>query len=141
MFILLCPDSLFEVADHLVKIADRSLSTPSSTTGEHKKRVGFVSSLIGGDEPHGLLILDILRSLKDLFSFYLISIGSKPLSDEFLNYASVFSVGYNEVQARNVLKSLELDCLVYMESMNDPIVHFLGRPSAICDCRQFSIST
>ena len=40
--------------------------------------------------------------------------------------AGVFYVGFNELEAGKVLKSLELDCLVYAESMNDPIVHFLG---------------
>lgn len=127
MFTLLCPASLFEIAGHLDD-KERAPSAQFPAGNLRKKRVGFVSSLIGGDEPHGLLILDILRSLKDLFDFYVVSIGSKPLSDEFLQHANggVFAVGYDEVQARNVLKSLELDCLVYAESMNDPIVHFLG---------------
>ncbi|KAL7548716.1 hypothetical protein ACHAWF_011984 [Thalassiosira exigua] len=119
MFSLLCPDSLFEVAGHLLG--------PIDSKPLRKKRVGFVSSLIGGDEPHGLLVLDILKTLGFLFDFYVVSIGSKPLSDEFLHHASgAFSVGYNEVEARNVLNSLKLDCLVYAESMNDPVVHFLG---------------
>lgn len=127
MFALLCPPSLFEVAGHLANI-DRVRSTQSHAINVQKKRVGFVSSLIGGDEPHGLLVLDIIRSLKRLFDFYVVSIGSKPLSNEFLQHASggVFAVGYDEVQARQVLSSLQLDCLVFAESMNDPIVHFLG---------------
>lgn len=77
----------------------------------------------------GLLILDIMQSLKnsDLFDFYVVSVGSKPLSQDFLSSANgVFNVGYDDAKARSVLKSLELDCLVYCESMNDPIVHFLG---------------
>ncbi len=119
LFALLCPESLFDVAGHL--------STSSPTYNSVKKRVGFVSSLIGGDEPHGLLILDILRSLKSLFDFYVVSIGSKPVSEEFLRHATgVFAVGYDEVNAHHVLKSLELDCLVYAESLNSPIMYFLG---------------
>ena len=118
MFSLLCPASLFEVAGHLAR-------TKAGNT--HRKRVGFVSSLIGGDEPHGLLIVDILRSnLRDLFDFFVVSIGSKPLTTAFSGLATTFQVGYDEVRARHVLRSLELDCLVYAESMNDPIVHFLG---------------
>ena len=73
--------------------------------------------------------MDIIRSLKnsDLFDFYVVSVGSKPLSQEFLSSANgVFNAGYDDAKARSVLKSLELDCLVYCESMNDPIVHFLG---------------
>ncbi|KAL9186029.1 hypothetical protein ACHAXT_005267 [Thalassiosira profunda] len=126
MFTLLCPDSLFEVAPHLLE-DERQLAISPANNGKKKKRVGFVSGLIGGDEPHGLLVLDILRSLKDLFDFYVVSVGSAPLSDEFLLHAKeVYSVGYNEIEARNVLKSLELDCLVYGESMNAATVHFLG---------------
>ena len=82
LFTLLCPESLFEVAGHLY--------TPSTKYNSDKKRVGFVSSLIGGDEPHGLLILDIMRSLKNLFDFYVVSIGSKPASEEFLHHATGF---------------------------------------------------
>ncbi|KAL3758952.1 hypothetical protein ACHAWU_003023 [Discostella pseudostelligera] len=119
LFTHLCPDSLFEIAGHL--------TTPQPAFNSQKKRVGFISSLMGGDEPHGLLVLDIMRSLKNLFDFYVVSIGSKPLSEEFVHHASgVFAVGYDEVSAKNVLKSLELDCLVYAESMNSPIVYFLG---------------
>ena len=69
MFALLCPPSLFEMAGHLGQSNSASTSN-SSTSKEQKKRVGFVSSLIGGDEPHGLLVLDIMRSLKNLFDFF-----------------------------------------------------------------------
>ncbi len=126
MFALLCPESLFAVADHQ-KQKERSLTLPSTNSLVQKTRIGFVSSLIGGDEPHGLLVLDIMRSLKSLFEFYVVSVGSKQLSDEFLAHANgVYAVGYNEVEARNVLSSLRLDCLIFGESLNDPILHFLG---------------
>ena len=125
MFSLLCPPSLFEVANHLVSGENNAIS---SSNGQ-KKRVGFVSSLIGGDEPHGLLVLDIIRSLKGtgLFEFYVVSAGSKPLSQEFYEHSNgVYSIGFDEFQARAVLKSLELDCLIYLESMNEAMVHLLG---------------
>ena len=56
MFSIQCPPSLFEIADHLVSADTDAIS---SSNGQ-KKRVGFISSLIGGDEPHGLLVLDII---------------------------------------------------------------------------------
>ena len=124
MFTLLCPESLFEVHH------PRSLPSPTTTattSDSQKKKIGFVSRLIGGNEPHGLLVLDIMKSLKGLFDFYVVSIGSEPLSDDFYsNAVGVYRVGYDDVEARKVLKSLELDCLVFCESLNGPIIYFLG---------------
>ena len=121
MFEQLCAPSLLEIAPHLA-LPDEEAFGKSA-----KKRVAFVSSLIGGDEPHGLLFLDIIKSLRDMFDFYVVSIGSKALSDKFLKYATAaYSVGYDDSRARSLLKSLELDCLIFGEVMNDPIVYFLG---------------
>ena len=121
MFSLLCPSQLFEVSPHLADIL-------SSKSHQRKKRIGFVSSLIGGDEPHGLLVLDVIRSLQGLFEFFVVSVGSKPPSSDFFHATNgnVFQVGYDDNAARNLLKSLELDCLVYAEAMNEAIVYFLG---------------
>ena len=121
MFSLLCPPSLFSISRHLTQQKKHSRS-------ERKKRVGFVSSLIGGDEPHGLLVLDVIRSLKGLFDFFVVSVGSKPPTKPFFDATNgnVFTTGYTDYKAREVLNSLELDCIVYIEAMNDAIVHFLG---------------
>ena len=56
MFTLLCPKSLYEIAPHLVnQNNDGTLSVLQSNINPQKKKIGFVSSLIGGDEPHGEL--------------------------------------------------------------------------------------
>ena len=121
MFGKLCSPSLFEIAPHLAHSSSRNVDK------NKKKRIGFVSSLIGGDEPHGLLFLDIIRSLGDMFDFYVVSIGSKTLSEDFVRYSTeAYSIGYDDSRARSLLKSLELDCLVFGEMMNDPIAYFLG---------------
>ena len=122
MFTELCPPNLFEVAPHL--------STQRNKPPKEKKRVGFISSLIGNDEPHGLLVLDVIRSLSstNYFEFFVISNGSKAPSEDFYRVTNgkVFITGFDDNKAKELLKSLELDCLVYLEAMNDAIMYFLG---------------
>ncbi len=64
MFTLLCPDELYEVSPHLHPNYQRQV--------RHKKRVGIISCLIGGDEPHGLLVQPVVRHLRNIFDFYII---------------------------------------------------------------------
>eukprot|EP00957_Ditylum_brightwellii_P057704 4375595-Ditylum_brightwellii.AAC.1 len=73
-----------------------------------KLRVGFISSLFGGDAPH-------------------VGIGSKKPSRDFVDAtAEYFHVGYYDELAREVLISQKLDCLVFAEMQNEAIAHFLG---------------
>jgi predicted O-linked N-acetylglucosamine transferase (SPINDLY family) len=122
MFTELCPPNLFEVAPHLLN--------PNTKLPSPKKKVGFISSLIGDDEPHGLLVLDVIRSLSktSYFEFFIISNGPKAPSEVFYNVTNgnVFTMGFDDNVTRDLLKSLELDCLVYLEAMNDAIMYFLG---------------
>jgi predicted O-linked N-acetylglucosamine transferase (SPINDLY family) len=122
MFTELCPPNLFEVSPHLLK--------PTIRPSNAKKRVGFISSLIGDDEPHGLLVLDVIHSLSttDYFEFFVISNGQKSPSSEFFRATggNVYTTGFDDNKARELLKSLELDCLVYLEAMNDAMMYFLG---------------
>ena len=123
MFSALCPPELFEVSPHLLTSNPKKL--PNT-----KKKVGFISSLIGDDEPHGLLVLDVIRSLSstNFFDFFVISNGHKHPSSEFyrVTNGNVFTTGFDDYKARQLLKSLELDCLVYLEAMNDAMMYFLG---------------
>lgn len=122
MFTELCPPELFEVSPHLM--------TSNNKTTNTKKKVGFISSLIGDDEPHGLLVLDVIRSLSstNYFDFFVISNGPKAPSSEFyrVTNGNVYATGFDDYKARELLKSLELDCLVYLEAMNDAMMYFLG---------------
>ena len=112
MFTLLCPNELHEISPHLTPNYQRQVRP--------KKRVGIISSLIGGDEPHGLLVQNVVRDLHSIFDFFVISVGSKPPSQEFYKITDghVFSTGYNEMETKQILHSLELDCLIYLEAMN-----------------------
>ncbi len=120
MFTLLCPEELFEVSPHLALTSPRQVRP--------KKRVGIISSLIGGDEPHGLLVQPVVRDLKNIFDFYIISVGSTEPSEEFYKVpdGNVFSTGYNEMETKQTLHSLELDCLIFLEAMNTAQLYFLG---------------
>eukprot|EP00984_Skeletonema_dohrnii_P011710 scaffold4693_cov113-Skeletonema_dohrnii-CCMP3373.AAC.3 len=120
MFSLLCPDELYEISPHLAPTYQRQVRL--------KKRVGIISSLIGGDEPHGLLVQPVVRDLKNIFDFVIISVGSKQPSQEFFKATdgNVFSTGYDEMETKQLLRSLELDCLIYLEAMNTAQLYFLG---------------
>eukprot|EP00985_Skeletonema_marinoi_P009089 scaffold4188_cov138-Skeletonema_marinoi.AAC.2 len=120
MFTLLCPDELYEISPHLNPTNQRQTRP--------KKRVGIISSLIGGDEPHGLLVQPVVRDLKNIFDFVIISVGSKQPSQEFFKATdgNVFSTGYDETETKQLLHSLELDCLIYLEAMNTAQLYFLG---------------
>lgn len=90
----------------------------------------FRSSLIGDDEPHGLLVLDVIRTLSatEYFEFFIISNGVKAPSTEFyrVTNGNVHTTGFDDNRARELLRSLSLDCLVYLEAMNDATMYFLG---------------
>ena len=114
MFTHLCPDELYEISPHLIPIPNHQRQV------RPKKRVGIISSLIGGDEPHGLLVQPVVRHLQNTFDFFIVSVGSKPPSEEFykITNGNVFNTGYDEVETKKILHSLELDCLIYLEVMN-----------------------
>ena len=120
MFTLLCPDALYETLPHL--------APPSPRQVRPKKRVGIISSLIGGDEPHGLLVQPVVRDLKNIFDFFVVSVGSKQPSQEFykITNGNVFNTGYDEMETKQTLHSLELDCLIFLEAMNTAQLYFLG---------------
>lgn len=64
---------------------------------ETKIRIAFVSSHFGGNEPHGLLLVDVMRRLpSEKFECIAIGIGSKQPGEAFIdshgNYYSVFKM-------------------------------------------------
>ena len=120
MFSHLCPNELFEISQHL--------NQTNLQPNRPKKRVGIISSLVGGDEPHGLLVKPVLKDLKNIFDFYIISVGLKSPSQEFYTITDgrVFTTGLDDMEAKRILHSLELDCLIYLEALNTAQLYFLG---------------
>jgi len=98
-------------------------------TKRKKKLIVFVSCLIGGNEPHGQLIVDVIKRLPSrLFESSAIGIGGTPPSDDFVSALTgkFYSAGNDREIARSILSSLRPDCVVFSENINNPIVHFLG---------------
>jgi len=98
-----------------------------SITGRKLKRIVFVSCLFGGDEPHGLLILDVLKRLpKDIFEIIAMGVGVKRPESEFLDaVAAYYHVGNDSTKASILLTSLQPNCVVFMEHVNNGIMQFL----------------
>ena len=145
LFQQICPQSdLFQVASTITEYTYPSLvsleaaplissniihSNQRDAHRSDKIRIAFVSSHFGGNEPHGLLVIDVIRRLpRSKFECFAIGIGKKKPSKEFLSAVSenYYHVGHNEAQAQDILSSLRLDCLVFGEILNEAILYFLS---------------
>ncbi|KAL7499347.1 LOW QUALITY PROTEIN: hypothetical protein ACHAWT_008262 [Skeletonema menzelii] len=84
MFTLLCPNELHEISPHLTPNNQRQVRP--------KKRVGIISSLIGGDEPHGLLVQNVVRDLHSIFDFFVISVLNHPVKSFTKLQTDMYSV-------------------------------------------------
>ena len=106
----------------------QSLGQSIAPTSE-RIRIIFVSCLCGGNEPHGQLILDLIQRLPSrIFESIAIGVGSKPPSDEFVEAVNgnFHFVGQNEERARAMLASQTPDCVIFVENINNPLMHFLA---------------
>ena len=94
-----------------------------------KKLIVFVSCLIGGNEPHGQLVREVIRRLPSrLFEASAIGIGSIPPADDFISVLSgnFYSAGNDRERVRSILSSLRPDALIFIENLNSPIMHYLA---------------
>lgn len=95
-----------------------------------KLRIIFISSHFGGNEPHGLLLLDVIRRLpSSLFECFAIGVGTKNPSQTFIesvNY-KYFGVGTNDRHTRELLIELSPDALVFGEVMNEGMLFSLAQ--------------
>ena len=109
-------------------------STLANHSIESKRRRGklniyFVSSHFGGDEPHGLLLIDVIRRIPSrLFEVSVVVVGPKEVSNEFKKAINgrIVRTGYDEVLARHTLFESQADCIVFAEMQNEATLHFLG---------------
>eukprot|EP00592_Proboscia_alata_P016953 CAMPEP_0194395942 /NCGR_PEP_ID=MMETSP0174-20130528/124703_1 /TAXON_ID=216777 /ORGANISM="Proboscia alata, Strain PI-D3" /LENGTH=810 /DNA_ID=CAMNT_0039191933 /DNA_START=266 /DNA_END=2697 /DNA_ORIENTATION=+ len=143
MYEYVCPSELFQLAPHLSDLqeSERCLPYQSCVYSEmpaktvrgkdavQKLRIGFVSSHFGINEPHGLLLIDVIRRLPP-DKFYSMAVGVGPISPskDFVDALSgeYFAAGYSDSLARRILMSQKLDCLIFAEMQNEAILHFLG---------------
>eukprot|EP01031_Cornospumella_fuschlensis_P034934 gene34934-42308_t len=96
----------------------------------NKKRVGFISKFLGIFEPHGLLLEGILMHLPrrsyDVVCLPVARPDGKPLSplfsiicDEVVEVSLVYEYSLQQIN------QLELDVLVFADSLGEPVNHFL----------------
>jgi predicted O-linked N-acetylglucosamine transferase (SPINDLY family) len=107
--------------------------TPPQDENEKKRsrlRIVFISSHFGGNEPHGLLLIDVIRRLPSkLFECIAIGVGTKEPSRRFVDAVNgkFYGVGSNDRRARELLQSLKPDCLVFGEVLNEGFLFFLAQ--------------
>jgi hypothetical protein len=100
----------------------------TGTKGE-KKLIVFVSCLIGGNEPHGQLVREVIKRLPSrLFETSAIGIGSIPPAKDFISVLTgeFYSAGNDREKVRSLLTLLRPDALVFIENLNCPIMHYLA---------------
>jgi predicted O-linked N-acetylglucosamine transferase (SPINDLY family) len=100
----------------------------SVNAARQKKRIVFISCLLHGSEPHGQLILNVLKYLpRSVFETVLVSLTSKPLSTDMIEAVdSHHHISQKLPVARQFLISLGADCLVFVESLNTGVMYFLA---------------
>lgn len=102
---------------------------PVEESTSKKKKIVFVSVLIGDNEPHGQLVIDIIRSLpKCLFEVSAISLGTKVAGQDFVSSLNgqYFALGNSREIADQTMVSMRPDCVIFIENINNPHMHFLA---------------
>eukprot|EP00605_Chrysophyceae_sp_TOSAG23-4_P002715 GSChrysophyteH1.ASY1.ANO1.2994.1 assembled CDS len=102
----------------------------SGTETVHRTRIGFMSKFFGLFEPHGLLLDGIMQYLpRESFEVWALPVtrtDGKPLAHTIADAADhTVSVPLTHVVATRVLSELELDILIYADTLSEPISHFL----------------
>lgn len=100
-----------------------------NTTQIKRKTIVFVSCLFSGSEPHGQLVIDVIKRLpKLIFECIAVGIGSKPPGNNFLSAlnGNYYASGNNRDMAAELIVSLNPECVVFVENINSPIMHFLA---------------
>ncbi len=95
-----------------------------------KLRIVFISSHFGTNEPHGLLLIDVIKKLpSSIFECIAIMIGTNYPSQSFVDAleGKYYSVGSNDHRARELLVELTPDCLVFGEVMNSGMLFTLAQ--------------
>ena len=126
MYMTLCPPNLlFQVSPHL---SFQRHQRNQQNNGQQKLRIGFISCKFGKDEPHGLLLEEVIRNLpRNKFEVIGFGIGVKQPKSEFVSLFSTFHQTYHNHKTLAYLLSTEtLDCLVFGEVQNEATVHFLA---------------
>lgn len=107
-------------------------ASSSSNSYQSKARIGFLSKFFGLFEPHGLLLDGVMKYLpREHFRVIVLPVArtdTKPLSPTVKSASDeVHEVSLTYQHALYMIKSLNLDVLVFADTMSEPMTHFLAR--------------
>ena len=96
-----------------------------------KIRVGFISKFFGLFEPHGMLLDGIMKYLPrshfDVFVLIVPSTDGKPVSPNIFEATkSVYQISLSHQDSADKIAALELDILIFADTMSEPLNHFLA---------------
>ncbi len=95
-----------------------------------RARVAFVSKFFGLFEPHGMLLDGVMRYLPrshfEVLALPVARTDSKPLSPGVSEAADeIHEISLSYAHALQMIASLNVDVLVFADSMSEPMSHFL----------------
>jgi predicted O-linked N-acetylglucosamine transferase (SPINDLY family) len=126
---LLHPTSPMMYSSSSAFLSQRDEMTDVKELKHRRKTIVFVSCLFSGSEPHGQLVLDVIKRLpKVIFECAAVGIGSKTPGKNFLSAVNgkYYAAGHDRDKAAQLIMSLNPECIVYVENLNSPIIHFLA---------------
>ncbi len=96
-----------------------------------KVRVGFLSKFFGIFEPHGLLLDGVMKYLpRDLFEVIALPVArtdGKPVDPSIVEGCDrVYEVSLSHEHASTQISALEIDILIFADTMSEPMTHFLA---------------
>jgi protein O-GlcNAc transferase len=107
------------------------LQTDGSITIAKPFKIGFLSKYFYEHEPHGLLLEGVLKYLpKHQFLKYLLPVvgnGHKPILPALIQFSDfLVSLPLKHEAALKLVVSLNLDVLLFADTMTEPMAHFLS---------------
>ena len=102
----------------------------STSPSMRKVKVGFISKFFGIFEPHGMLLDGVMKYLpRDRFVVYGLPVSqrAKPMSPTIRDACDVvLEVSLNYRHAQSMVEQLQLDILIFADTMSEPMTHFLA---------------
>jgi tetratricopeptide (TPR) repeat protein len=112
-----------ELHHEIVPLGSASLS--------RRVKIGFISKFFGIFEPHALLLDGVMKNLpRSRFEVYALPVhrtDTKPLTPSIVEAADhIVEISLKHEHAMLQLSQLDLDILVFADTMGEPMTHFLA---------------
>ena len=133
--VVLAYSKVIESFDYIVPSVSPSLPMLLSNLKDDKLttkiRVGFISKFFGLFEPHGMLLDGIMKYLPrshfDVFVLIVPSTDGKPVSPNIFEATEyVYQISLSHQDSADKIAALELDILIFADTMSEPLNHFLA---------------